>query len=361
MCVCRFVKKTLVLAIVVVILAIVAIVLLILHFVSNSGTNSPLSITIYSYEVLNTYDHNHVMDQEGYPNVGFGDLYKNVLLDHPFTQGLLFLNHEQLLESSGLYGSSYIRKFNLKDGKTTKHMNLPKAYFAEGTALIIDPKTYRKLILVLTYKEKSLLAYDYNTLELVKTLSYEFNGYGLTSNVDNEISEDYLKNSNFPKHQKLWSTSGDEFLYELEIPESIMDAETIKIKNKLKLTCAGYIIKQANELEYHHRTQTIFVNVFLTDLIIEFNATKGECVKIINLYGLAKKNTNYEKHLKTADAVLNGIAIKPEHSSQTVPNLFVTGKYWSNLFEIKLVKSADALSAAKILRPYLTTFGSGNK
>ncbi|SCP05813.1 glutaminyl-peptide cyclotransferase, putative [Plasmodium ovale] len=355
----RFMRKTVVLVSIIVVMLIIATILLILHFVQNSGSSDlfPFSIGIYTYEVLNKYSHVHDPSIGKQVNVGPNILQKNGNI-YPFTQGLLFIDDEHLIESSGLYAISFLRKFELNSGKTDMYYNMTSNYFAEGIALVIEPQTYKKCIFVLTYKEKAMLVYDFETLELYHTFEYELDGYGLTSNLDALHSIEDLKKGNFALYQRLWATSGDEYLYELEIPENFTNVKKLSIMSKVKITCAGFDIHHVNELEYHLHSKTIFANIFLTHLILELDITKGSCLKIINLSGLSEKCDNQEEGRKSRDSILNGIAIDSRNNREMLPNLLVTGKLWPNMFEIRLVKSSEKLVASSVLSEYFKTIGN---
>ncbi|SCM07166.1 glutaminyl-peptide cyclotransferase, putative [Plasmodium chabaudi chabaudi] len=345
----RSIKKVVVLAIIICML-VVATILLILHFVLDGNSGHPMDIGIYSYEIVNKYDHVHDPTIGQQANVG-SIVHQRYITNNPFTQGLLYIDGNTLIESSGLYAVSYLRRFNLKTGSTERFYNITNNYFAEGIALVIEPETYRKFIFVLTYKENTILVFDYNTFELYNTFEHDLVGYGLTSNLDPIHSIQDLKNGKFANYQKLWTTSGNEFLYELEIPNNFKNVNKINIINKTKITCAGFTMKQVNELEYHLQEKTIYANIFMTNIVIEIDITKGSCLKIINLTGLIDHNTNKKNIGRSRESFLNGIAINPVNSKESLPNLLVTGKFWPNLFEIKLIKSSG-LNAHSLLIEY---------
>ncbi|CAD2100167.1 glutaminyl-peptide cyclotransferase, putative [Plasmodium vinckei lentum] len=345
----RSMKKVVVLVIIICML-IVATILLILHFVLNGNSVYPIDIGVYSYEILNKYEHVHDPTIGQQANVD-SIVHQRYATNHPFTQGLLYIDGNTLIESSGLYAVSYLRRFNLKTGSTERFYNITNNYFAEGIALVIEPETYRKFIFVLTYKENTILVFDYNTFELYNTFEHDLVGYGLTSNLDPIHSIQDLRNGKFANYQKLWATSGNEFLYELEIPNNFKNVNKINIINKKKVTCAGFTMKHVNELEYHLQEKTIYANIFMTNLIIEIDISKGSCLKIINLTGLIDHNTHKQSIGRSRESFLNGIAINPVNSKEALPNLLVTGKFWPNLFEIKLVKNS-ALNAHSVLVEY---------
>ncbi|ANQ10024.1 Uncharacterized protein PCOAH_00046500 [Plasmodium coatneyi] len=355
---CRMFRKMVVVVTVVVVLLIIASVLLILHFVNNSSSSEkfPFGIGVYTYDVVFKYSHMHDPAIGKQANVGSNVIPINKA-HSPFTQGLFFIDNDTLLESSGLYGASYIREFSLSSGKTKRFNNLKSNLFAEGLAIVVEPMTYKKFILTLTYKEKIILVFDYDTMELYHTFEHELDGYGLTSNIDLLQSVEDLKEENFARNQKLWTTTGDNYLYEIEIPYEFSKTKKLSISGKTQITCAGFAIYHVNELEYHVQAKTLYVNIFLTKLILEIDISKGTCLKIINLSGLVEKCDNYKEGMKNRESVLNGIAIDPQNSKADLPNLLVTGKIWPNMFQIRLVKSISNLEATAALSEYFKSIG----
>ncbi|CRH01457.1 glutaminyl-peptide cyclotransferase, putative [Plasmodium relictum] len=351
MCLCRLVRRFVVITILILVLFLVAGILFTYYIIKNIKDNDIFPVVIHShtYEVLNKYKHIHD------PSIG-----KEIKIDplikgmsekvHPFTQGIFFSEKDKLIESVGLYNSSFLREFDLTTGNTIRYTNLGPQYFGEGSTFIIEPLTYKKFILQLTFKEHKIFAYDYETLKLYHTFIFDLNGYGLTSNIDAFQSVEALKNENFALSQKLWTTTGDEYLYELQIPNEFKKTEKIFVLNKIKITCAGFVIDSVNELEYHSYSETIFANIFLTNLIIEINIETGACVKLINLDGLIKKCDNYKHIDEHIDDVLNGIAISLNNKNKRNPTLFVTGKNWSNIFEIKITKKINELAQKVLLK-----------
>lgn len=270
--------KRVVILVIIICMLIAATVLLILHFVLNGNSNYPIDIGIYSYEIINKYNHIHDPIIGKQANVD-SIIHQRYINNHPFTQGLLYIDGNTLIESSGLYAVSYLRKFKLNTGATERYYNLTNNYFAEGIALVVEPETYRKFIFVLTYKENT--------------------------------------------------------------------------------TCAGFTIKHINELEYHLQEKTIYANIFMTNLVIEIDISRGSCLKIINLSGLIDQNTNKQKTERNRESFLNGIAINPVNSKEALPNLLVTGKFWPNLFEIKLVKT-NGMNPNSVLVEYFKTIRHNN-
>ncbi len=236
---------------------------------------------LYTYKVINTYPHDTSSYTEGL-----------VYLD-----GVLYESDGgRLTESSG---QSSLRKTDLKTGKILKMVNIDPKVFAEGISVVGNK------IIQMTYTEKIGYVYDKNTLKLLSTFN---NNVGIEG----------------------WGMCFDgEKLY--------MDDSTNRIWFLDKNTYAqtGYIdvyddkgpVNQINELEYIDGK--IFANVFMTDDIVVIDPKTGVVLQKIDLSSLYPDKL---KNNPNAD-VLNGIAWDAAGK-----RLFVTGKKWDKLFEIKLVK-----------------------
>ncbi len=230
---------------------------------------------IYVYEIVKTYPH----DKNSY------------------TQGLEF--HEGFLyESSGQYGKSTLRKVKLETGEIIQKIDLDKKYFAEGLTI------HNNKIFQLTWKEGVGFVYNLENFKLEKTFSYKksIEGWGLTHN-----------------NKHLIKTDGTERVWFLN-PENQQEEYFIEAyTNKRK-------VEQLNELEYVN--DKIYANIYQQNTILIINPTNGKVEGVADLNGL--KNL-VEQH---ADLdVLNGIAFDEKNN-----RLFVTGKNWNKLFEIKLKK-----------------------
>ncbi|MCS7130018.1 MAG: glutaminyl-peptide cyclotransferase [Archaeoglobaceae archaeon] len=211
-----------------------------------------------------------------------------------FTQGLVFENG-YLYESTGLYGGSTIRKVDLETGKVIQLRELPPNYFGEGIAVVGD-KIYQ-----LTWRERVVFVYDKNNFEVLKEIRYSdpAEGWGLT--FDGE---------------KLIMSDGSANLY-------FIDPETFKIIGKIEVH-DDKPIEKLNELEFVEGL--IYANVWMEDRIAIIEPKKGKILAWIDLSGIYKDR-------KDINDVLNGIAYDKEKK-----RLFITGKRWSKLFEIELVR-----------------------
>jgi glutamine cyclotransferase len=210
-----------------------------------------------------------------------------------FTQGLIYRDG-YLFESTGLYGGSSLRKVRLKTGEVVQRKTLSSDYFGEG---LTDWKDH---LVQLTWKSNIGFVYDALTFELKKTFRYPGEGWGLTRDSDRLVMSD--------------GTSSLRFL----------DPETMRETGRLKVMDNGFPVPMLNELEMV-RGQ-IFANVWNTYEIVIISPQSGHVTGRISLVGLLEKIK-----VGTEVDVLNGIAYDPERNT-----LFITGKRWPKLFEIRL-------------------------
>ncbi len=210
-----------------------------------------------------------------------------------FTQGLIYRDG-YLFESTGLYGGSSLRKVRLKTGEIVQSKMIHSEYFGEGLT------DWGDRLVQLTWKSNTGFVYDALTFELKKTFRYSGEGWGLTRDNDRLIMSD--------------GTSSLRFL----------DPETMRETGRLEVTDNGLPVSMLNELEMVKGQ--IFANVYYTYEIVIISPQSGHVIGRISLVGLTEKF----KMSKEVN-VLNGIAYDPEGD-----RLFVTGKRWPKLFEIRL-------------------------
>jgi glutamine cyclotransferase len=210
-----------------------------------------------------------------------------------FTQGLVF--HEgKLLESTGEEGRSSLRRAELETGKVLKKNDVPVPYFAEGIA-VLNGKVYQ-----LTWQHELGFIYDVQTFERVGDFKYEGEGWGLTSDGQSLIISD--------------GTNQIRFLD----PASFRVTKTITVADNKRA------VDQLNELEWVQGE--IYANVWHDDKIAVINPETGRVTAWIDLTGLIPA-----EELQDSEAVLNGIAY-----DQAGSRLFVTGKRWPRVFEIRV-------------------------
>ena len=231
---------------------------------------------LYTYEIVNTYPHDITS----------------------YTQGLEFYNGE-LYESTGQYGESKLRKLDYKNGTVLKTINLNSAYFGEGLSVLND-KIYQ-----LTWKEGRGLVYDVNSLEQIETFNYgqSKEGWGLCND-----------------GQKLYKSDGSEFLWFLN-PITLAEEGSIQAyTNKGKLT-------NLNELEWVNGK--IYANRYQKNGVAIINPNNGAIEAVIDFKALKTKVTKHQ-----GLDVLNGMAYNPQTKT-----LFVTGKRWDKLFEVRIIEN----------------------
>jgi len=211
-----------------------------------------------------------------------------------FTQGLLVRNGV-FYEGTGMNGRSGIRKVKIETGEVLQVKPIGAEYFGEG---IVD---WKNSLVQITWQSEIGFVYDINTFERTKTWSYKGEGWGLTQDGARIIMSD--------------GTPALRFL----------DPETLKETGRITVRDARGPVENLNELEYIKGE--IFANIWRTDRIARISPKDGRVVGWIDLAGLLPPSE------RAGTDVLNGIAYDAAGD-----RLFVTGKQWPRVFEIRLVK-----------------------
>jgi len=211
-----------------------------------------------------------------------------------FTQGLVFDNGT-LFEGTGLYGKSTLRQVQLETGIVLRSLSLASQYFGEGITI------YKDQVVQLTWRSNTGFLYDKDSFQLLQTFSYPTEGWGITHDGVRLIVSD-----------------GTSTLY-------FWDPVTFEEIGRIEVHDQDGPVSRLNELEYVRGE--VFANVWYTDCIAIINPHTGRVTGWINLKGLLDS----EEGLESA-GVLNGIAYDAENN-----RLFVTGKRWPKLFEIRLI------------------------
>lgn len=212
---------------------------------------------------------------------------------HAFTQGLVF-HDGKLLESTGLYDQSSLREVDLTTGAVRRKTPVPGQYFAEGLALL-DNKLYQ-----LTWKDEKCFVYGLDFHQQAE-FPYKGEGWGLTTD-----------------GRWLIMSDGTSVLRFLNPATFALDHTVNVLKN-------GVAQERLNELEYVKGE--IFANIWQTDWVARINPATGNVVGMIDFSFLLPAAD------KAGTDVLNGIAYDPAGG-----RLFVTGKNWPKLFEVRLKK-----------------------
>ncbi|MBO0722132.1 MAG: glutaminyl-peptide cyclotransferase [Blastocatellia bacterium] len=210
-----------------------------------------------------------------------------------YTQGLVYQNGV-LYESTGLNGQSSIRIVELQTGKVLKKAEVPPQFFGEGLALL-KGKAYQ-----LTWQSHQGFIYDPADFRLLDTFRYTGEGWGLTHDGNSLIMSDGTPVIRF------------------------LNPETFAVQRVINVRDGQLPISQINELEYIKGE--IYANIYQTERIARIDPQSGKVTAWINLPGLLTR----EDRQRQVD-VLNGIAY-----DEARDRIFVTGKLWPKLFEIKL-------------------------
>ncbi len=220
-----------------------------------------------------------------------------------YTEGLEY--HDGFFyESAGNYGNSSLRKVSLATGKVVQKVTLAPKYFGEGIA------TVGNKILQLTYKEKVGFIYDKNTFKLLDTIPFTWapEGWGMCFDGKRILQDDSTN--------RIWFLNKDTFK-----PQGYIDVCDDKGP-----------VNRINELEYINGL--IYANIYTTDTIIVINPKNGAVVQTIDLKNLYPMATRpYSVKSDPDNNVLNGIAWDSQGK-----RLFITGKKWDKLFQIKFEK-----------------------
>jgi glutamine cyclotransferase len=211
-----------------------------------------------------------------------------------YTQGLVYRDGF-LYEGTGLNGHSSIRKVRLETGEVLQRADLSPEFFGEGITI------FKNQLLQLTWKSQTGFVYTINDFKVQRRFSYPGEGWGLTIN-------------------------GHELFMSDGTPEiRVLDAGTFQEKRRFRVHDGNTPISQLNELEFVEGE--LYANVWQTNRIARISPQNGKVLGWIDLTGLLSPVYKVEQ-----DAVLNGIAYDPDRK-----RLFVTGKLWPSVFEIRLV------------------------
>jgi glutamine cyclotransferase len=217
-----------------------------------------------------------------------------------FTEGLFYLDG-YLYESTGLNGQSSVRKVDLASGRVLQSRALGRQYFGEGIV------AWQGRLIQLTWQNHVGFVDDLTTFAELRRFAYPGEGWALTTDGRQLIMSDGTPRLRF------------------------LDPETLRETRRLTVTADGAPVKDINELEWVRGE--ILANIWLTNYIARIDPLTGKVLGWIDLTGLM----NPAELGGDPDAIPNGIAYDAAHD-----RLFVTGKRWPKLFEIKLVQRGGA-------------------
>jgi len=209
-----------------------------------------------------------------------------------FTQGLE-IDNGVLYEGTGLNGRSSIRRVKLETGEVLQRHDVPAQFFGEGITI------WKSDLIELTWQSETAIVYDKTTFQERTRFKYGGEGGGLTHDATSLIMSD-----------------GTEWL-------RFLDPTTFAERRRVRVLADGMPLRNLNELEYVKGE--VLANVWTTDFVARISPDTGRVMGYIDLRGLLSGAE------RPSDGVLNGIAYDAQRD-----RLFVTGKLWPKLFEIKL-------------------------
>jgi len=241
------------------------------------------AIPTYGVEVIHTYPHDPTA----------------------YTEGLFYLDG-YLYESTGLEQHSSIRKVKLETGAVLQKLDISPQYFGEGIV------NWHDRLISLTWKSHIGFIFDLATFRQQGQFRYEGEGWALTQDGQQILMSDGTPQIRF------------------------INPQTLKETGRITVTLDGKPVRNVNELEWVKGE--IYANVWQTDWILRIDPHDGHVVGLINLAGLLRPSDRIPGHTD----VLNGIAYDAKGD-----RLFVTGKNWPKLFEIRLHRVGDVGQASR--------------
>jgi len=234
------------------------------------------AVPIDTFEVVHVYPHD--------PNA--------------FTQGLVYVDGH-LYESTGRNGQSSVRMVDVESGRVLQKHDLPAEYFGEGLT------DWGSTLVQLTWTSGKGFVYDCSSFRLLRTFGYQGEGWGLTHDAKSLILSDGKPTLRF------------------------LDPETFRVTRRLDVIDEhGHPVENLNELEFIGGE--IFANIWHEDRIARISPRSGRVLAWVDMSGLRK-----QAGASGPEAVLNGIAYDAKTG-----RIFVTGKLWPRLFEIKIVSGS---------------------
>jgi glutaminyl-peptide cyclotransferase len=242
------------------------------HAAQAPPAKAPSELPVYVAEVVHTYPHDVTA----------------------FTEGLFYLNGF-LYESTGLEHHSSIRKVRLETGEVVQRRDISPEYFGEGIV------NWKGRIVSLTWRTQVGFIFDLASFKLQRQFSYVGEGWGLTQNGKEIIMSDGSSQLRF------------------------LDPDTLQETHRIDVTLQGKPIRNVNELEWVKGE--IYANVWQTNWILRIDPLTGQVLGVIDLRAILPASDIVPGQTD----VLNGIAYDAKND-----RLFVTGKNWPKLFEIRL-------------------------
>lgn len=240
---------------------------------------------VYTYEIVNEFNHDPTA----------------------FTQGLVYAGNDTLYESTGMYGSSSVRRVAVKSGEVLQLHQMEEKYFGEGLTLL------NHRLFQVAWRVTFGFIYDESTLSLLDSFKHPMqDGWGLTT--DGKV---------------LYGSDGTSTIY-------VMQPSTFAEERKFMVKDGEKEITSLNELEYIDGE--LWANVWMKDCIVRISPKDGQVLGWILLHNLRGNLLAGGNKLN----VLNGIAWDQDRN-----RIYVTGKYWPKLYEIKVQPHSENLEDRK--------------
>jgi glutamine cyclotransferase len=218
--------------------------------------------------------------------------------DKAFTEGLLYRDG-YLYESTGLEGESTLRQLDLETGNVLRRHDVPRPFFGEGLT------DWGEKLVQLTYTDKVAFVYDVDTFKEQSKFEFTGQGWGLTHDDRRLIMSDGSANLRF------------------------LDPDTHRELGQIEVRDNGAPVMSLNELEFIRGD--VYANDWHSNRLAVIDPASGRVREWIDLTGLNPDA------IKRSEAVLNGIAYDAARD-----RLFVTGKWWEHLYEIRVRRGATA-------------------
>ncbi|HEX6279339.1 MAG TPA: glutaminyl-peptide cyclotransferase [Pyrinomonadaceae bacterium] len=245
--------------------------------INKAANASTVVAPVYDFQIVNEYPHDA----------------------KAFTQGLEYHDGFLYEGTGGKHGDDFfssLRKVEYKTGKVLQQHDVPREYFGEGITILGD-KIYQ-----LTWREMTGFVYNLSDFKLVREFRYSGEGWGLTNDGTN-----------------LYMSDGTHIIRVVD-PETFKTTRTIVVNDE-----SGRPIMKLNELEMVNGE--IWANIWQSGWILRIDPQSGKLLGRIDINKLAEDVQDREEK---AD-VLNGIAYDKQGD-----RLFITGKLWTKLYEIKV-------------------------
>jgi glutaminyl-peptide cyclotransferase len=225
--------------------------------------------------------------------------------DRAFTQGLIAAG-DTIWESSGLYGRSALRRYQIGQNQAPDTAALPPELFAEGICRVGEH------IWQLTWRERVALRWDSGSLELVEKIGFNREGWGICAAEGTILTSD--------------GTS------EL-IPR---DPATLEPRGLILVRCEGERVSDLNDLEW--AGGRVWANILGKRYLVGIDPASGEVTDIVDAKAVM------ERHWGNPGAVLNGVAVLPGPGE-----LLLTGKNWRSMYHVRLAEERPPKEPAQLV------------